>query len=122
MTDTRIRRAQAAFLKVALRLSERHGQHQFYALPQVQEAAAQDDVDRELAPWVFAGLLQRRDFDAYYALRDVPGDYRQLRTDLNGPSRTASPACDAADDLEAQLESLGDWLDLAMEIADGDPF
>ena len=113
----RIRLAQAAFLKVALRLCERHGQHQFYAFAQVREAAGGIDVDPELMPWVFAGLLPRADFEAYFALRDVPGDYRQLRTDLNGPASPPSAVCAPSDDFEEQLEALREWLDLAVEIA-----
>lgn len=117
--DTRIRPAQAALCKVARRLFDAHGQHQFYTLPQVQEAATQVDIDRPLMPWVFAGLVQRTDFDAYYSLRDVPGDYRQLRTDLSRPSDAASPdgkvALISDDEFEDMLESLLDLLDLAAD-------
>lgn len=117
--DTRIQPAQAALCKVARRLFDAHGQHQFYTLPQVQEAATQVDIDRTLMPWVFAGLVQRTDFDAYYSLRDVPGDYRQLRTDLSRPSDIASPDRRVPrvsdDDFEDMLESLLDLLDLAAD-------
>jgi|GEM_PF-4061466 len=117
--DTRIQPAQAALCKVARRLFDAHGQHQFYTLPQVQEASTQVTIDRTLLPWVFAGLVRRADFDAYYSLRDVPGDYRQLRTDLSRPSAPASSdgtvtlVSDA--EFEDMLETLLDLLDLAAD-------
>lgn len=117
--DTRIQPAQAALCKVARRLFDAHGQHQFYTLPQVQEASTQVVIDRALMPWVFAGLVQRTDFDAYYSLRDVPGDYRQLRTDLSRPSAPAPSGGQVAlvsdEEFEVTLETLLDLLDLAAD-------
>ncbi len=80
--DARIRGAQRDLCRVALRLAETDGRHQFYTLARVQAVAAATNADAESIPWIFAGLLSKDNFEAYYSLRDVPGTYGQLRADL----------------------------------------
>ena len=113
--DARIRRAQDALRQVALRLAASHGRHQFYALGPVLSASAALDVDTALAPWVLAALVGRPDFEAYYALRDVPATYARLRADLTAAAPAPAPMRRVGDDLGDSLESVLDWLDLAAE-------
>lgn len=113
-----MRSAQRDLCRVALHLAETDGRHQFYTLARVQAVAAAINVNAELIPWIFAGLLTRDDFEAYYSLRDVPGTYGQLRTDLT-PLALKSSASEAEPvDFREQLLSALDWLDLAGDIGD----
>lgn len=112
-----VQQAQAALCTVARELARTAGRRQHYALPHVQAVTAAIGLDHELAPWVFAALVARADFDAFFALRDTPGSYVQLRTALSatGARRSAADASDAAqDDPHA---SVLEWLDLASDLA-----
>jgi hypothetical protein len=113
--EHRLPQAQAALCKVARELSKVDGHHQFYPLTRVQSVTTAIGVDRELAPWVLAALITRPDFDAFYALRESPGTYLQLRTQLSTPVPRSSnfEASDA--EFEDELSSVLDWLDLASE-------
>ena len=112
-SEGRLQHAQAALCKVAQALSNSDGQHQFYPLARVQSAAATSKVDRELVPWVLAALVTRADFDAFYALRQVPGTYLQLRTQLSTPAPRIANAEASEVEFAEQLWSVLDWLDLA---------
>ncbi len=76
----RLRAILDAQRAVADALASAHGRRQFYALSQVRAALA--DVGSELQPWVLAVFVTRADFDAWFALRDTPGSYEQLRAAL----------------------------------------
>ncbi len=115
-----LQQAQAALCKVARELSKCDGQHQFYTLPRVQSVTIASSVDRELVPWVVAALVTRADFEAFYALREVPGTYLQLRTQLSTPAPRSSNAEAADAEFEEQLSSVLDWLDLASDFEDFD--
>ena len=113
--EERLHAAQAALCKVAWELSKCDGQHQFYTLTRVQSVTAAISVDRKLVPWVLAALVTRADFEAFYALRDVPGTYLQLRTQLSTPVPRSSNSEASNAEFEDELSSVLDWLDLASE-------
>lgn len=79
----RLRAIQRALCDVAATLAARHGQRQFYGLAQVRAAAAGVAVDWQ--PWVFAVFVARADFEAWFAVRETPGSYEQLRAALSAP-------------------------------------
>lgn len=110
-----VQQAQAALCTVARALARTEGRRQHYALPRVQAVTAAIGLDRELAPWVFAALVARADFDAFFALRDTPGSYVQLRTALSatGARRSTTDLSDPAPD--DPLASVLEWLDLAAD-------
>lgn len=118
--EDRLNQAQAALCKVARELSIRDGRRQFYTLTRVQSVAAASSVDRELVPWVLAALVTRADFEAFYALREVPGTYQQLRTQLSTPMPRISNAETSDTEIDEQLSSVLDWLDLASDFEDLD--
>ncbi len=76
----RLRAILNAQRTVAGALASAHGQRQFYTLSQVRARLA--DVGPGLQPWVLAVFVTRADFDAWFALRDTPGSYEQLRAAL----------------------------------------
>ena len=106
--------------KVAQALSSSDGQHQFYPLGRVQSATVASGVDSELVPWVLAALVTRADFEAFYALRQVPGTYMQLRTHLSVPTPRIANAQASEVEFAERLWSVLDWLDLAEDIEDLD--
>ncbi len=118
--NDQLQQAQAALCKVARELSKCDGQHQFYTLTRVQSVTTASSVDRELVPWVIAALVTRADFEAFYALREVPGTYLQLRTQLSTPAPRSSNAEASNAEFEEQLSSVLDWLDLASDFEDFD--
>ncbi len=118
--ENRLQFAQAALCKVAREISKSDGQQQFYSLTRVQSVAIASCVDRELIPWVAAALVTRPDFEAFYALRDVPGTYSQLRTQLSTPAPRNANSETTGSEFEEQLVTVLDWLDLAADIADCD--
>ncbi len=118
--EDRLPQAQAALCKVARELSKVDGQHQFYTLTRVQSVTAAISVDRELVPWVLAALVTRADFEAFYALREAPGTYLQLRTQLSTPAPRSSNAEASDAEFQEQLSSVLDWLDLASDFEDFD--
>jgi hypothetical protein len=108
----------AAVFETARALSLQHGQRQFYTLAQVQSQSASCDVDRMMLPWIFAALVRRADFEAYFAFRDVSGTYQQLRTTLSAQQvHEATDGSSEVDPREA-LSSALDWLDLAADFSD----
>lgn len=113
--EHRLPQAQAAQCSVARELSKVDGQHQFYTLTRVQSGTTAIGVDRELVPWVLAALVTRADFEAFYALREAPGTYAQLRTQLSTPVPRSSSAEAPDAEFEDQLSSVLDWLDLASD-------
>ena len=117
-----LRQAQVALCNVAHALSRSDGQHQFYPLARVQSATAASTVGRELVPWVIAALVTRADFEAFYALRQVPGTYLQLRTQLSAPQPRIANADASEVEFSEQLWSVLDWLDLAGNLEDLDWF
>lgn len=108
-----LRSAQVALLRVARHLAAADAPRQFYPLPQVQAASIALDVDRDLMPWIFAALLARPDFEAWYALRDTPGGYAQLRAELTTITPSIMPPEWVGDDFEVRFETLLDQLDLS---------
>ena len=107
-----------AVCRVAHDLSLQYGQRQFYTLAQVQLHAGSCGVDRLHVAWVFAALVTRADFEAYYAVRDVPGTYQHLRAALSEKPAHIVPAGSSAEDPREALWSALDWLDLAADIQD----
>ena len=55
------------------------GQRQFYSLAQVQAQVAACGVDAALSAWAFAVFVTREDFEAFFAIRQTPGNYPALR-------------------------------------------
>lgn len=76
----RLRAIQRALCGVAAALAGQYGQRQFYTLAQVRAGAA--GVHANWHPWVFAVFVARADFEAWFAVRDTPGSYEQLRAAL----------------------------------------
>lgn len=107
----RFRVIQRAVCDVARGLSRQHGQRQFYTLAQVRESAA--GVDAQWQPWIFAVFTARADFDAWFAVRDTPGSYEQLRAALaapdTAPDTTHLPAWTPADDGRWDGDSVELW-------------
>jgi hypothetical protein len=108
----------AAVVEVADALSLRSGRRQFYTLAQVQSQATSCGIDRPVVPWVFAALVTRSDFEAYYAVREVPGTYQQLRERLSARRTNLSPDESSDDDVRERLWSALDWLELAADLGD----
>lgn len=113
--DAGLRAAQGALCKVAGALAVRHGQRQFHALARVQAVVAALEVERELVPWVLAALVTRGDFEAFHALRDAPGSYLQLRTRLSTPAPRLADVGAFDAEVEEQLSTLLEWLELAVD-------
>ena len=110
--------AQLALCRVACCLAKSQGQRQFYDLTLVQAATLACGVDRELTPWVFAGLIRRPDFEAYYSLREVPGTYEQLHLDLSSVPFTVPGGLEESGDRADAYASLLDWLEVLAQAAD----
>jgi hypothetical protein len=96
-----------ALSQVARGLARAHGQRQFYALAQVQAEVGACGVGMALSAWAFAAFVTREDFEAFFAVRDTPGDYRALRAAMSptGP-RALSQARVFDDDFEIPVEAL----------------
>lgn len=108
MGPARWRAVQAATLAVGRGLSREHGLHQFYSLTQVQRQVGVAAVDGALQAWVHAMFVARADFEAYFAVRETPGTYAQLRPMLSAPElRTASPGASS----DEWLDDPWRWLD-----------
>ena len=108
MGPARWRAVQAATLAVGRGLSRAHGLHQFYSLSQVQRQVGVAAVDGALQAWVHAMFLARADFEAYFAVRETPGTYAQLRAMLSAPElRAASPGSSS----DEWPDDLWWWLD-----------
>ena len=100
--------AYGVLSEVARRLAQAHGQRQFYSLAQVQHQAAAVPVDAVLSAWVYAAFVTRADFDAFFAMREAPGGYVELRAAMSPPGRRAAPVPrDLAAEIEAIAESAG---------------
>lgn len=110
--------AQAALCRVACCLGKSQGQRQFYDITLVQAATLACGVGRELIPWVFAGLIRRPEFEAYYSLREVPGTYEQLRSDLSSVPFTTPNDLEQSGDSADEYASLLNWLEVLAEAAD----
>ena len=79
----------AALSKVARGLAGAHGQRQFYSLSQVQARVAAAGMDAALSPWAFAAFVTRDDFEAFFAVREGAGSYRELRAAMSPPEARA---------------------------------
>ena len=105
----RARAVQRAVVAVGQGLARAHGQRQFYALAQVQAQAVATDVAPALQAWVHATFVARADFEAYFAMRETPGAYEQLRAAMAVPEvrvRSDEPFFDDP------VDTLWQWLDL----------
>ena len=108
MGPARWRAVQAATLAVGRGLSREHGLHQFYSLTQMQRQVGVAAVDGALQAWGHAMFVARADFEAYFAVRETPGTYAQLRAMLSAPElRTASPSASS----DEWLDDPWRWLD-----------
>lgn len=107
---TRWRAIQAAALAVGRGLSREHGLHQFYSLARVQREISAAAVDGALQAWIYATFVSRADFEAYFAVRETPGTYAQLRTAMSTPKARTAPSVSFCDDGPDDLEELLWWL------------
>ena len=112
----RFRAIQRAACATARGLAREHGQHQFYTLSQVQSQAAAVAVDASLLAWVYAVFVTRDDFEAYFAVREAPGTYWQLRVAMTPETRSVpdptsgAVSDDAWADCRDELDELAQWL------------
>ena len=104
------RAVQAAALAVGRGLSRERGLHQFYSLTQVQRQVGVAAVDGALQAWVYATFVACADFEAYFAIRETPGTYAQLRAVLSAPELRIAPPGPSRDEW---LDELWWWLDQA---------
>ena len=79
----RLRAIQRAACAVAGGLSRLHGQRQFYPIAHVQSQARSAAVDSALLAWIYALFVKSEDFEAFFAVRETPGTYAQLRAALS---------------------------------------
>ena len=113
----RLRVIQAAACAVSRGLAGLHGRRQFYMLSQVQ--AAVSAVDIALLAWIHALFVTRDDFGAYFAMRETPGRYEQLRAAMSRPEArgtTNSAWHRSLEDPEVDLGDLWDLLDRAADL------
>jgi hypothetical protein len=107
------RAIQSAAQAVGRALSREHGFHQFYPLGQVQRQIAAAVVDGAAQPWVYAMFVSHADFEAYFAVRETPGTYAQLRAAMSAPEARSVPAgLSGGDGLDDPVD-LDDLVDLA---------
>ncbi len=107
---------RTAVSEVARGLARAHGQRQFYSLAQVQAQAVAAGVDAALWAWVFATLVTGDDFVAFFALRESPGGYRELRAAISAPEPRVVPPEKSVGSSEAELDELWSWLDLLRDL------
>jgi hypothetical protein len=108
----RARAVQRAVVAVGQGLARAHGQRQFYALAQVQAQAVAAEVAPALQAWVHATFVARADFEAYFAMRETPGTYEQLRAAMSVPEVRVQSYEPFFDD---PVDTLWQWLDLLAE-------
>ena len=108
MGPARWRAVQAVALAVGRGLAREHGLHQFYSLSQVQRQVGVAAIDGALQAWVYAMFVSRADFEAYFAVREVPGTYARLRAALSAPELRSVPPGASSDEW---LDDLWWWLD-----------
>ncbi len=108
----RARAVQRAVLAVGRGLAQAQGQRQFYSLAQVQAQAAAVGVAPALQAWVHATFVSPADFEAYFAMREIPGTYEQLRSAMSMPEGRAGSGESFVDDA---VDTLWRWLELLAE-------
>jgi len=104
------RTLHAALSEVARGLARAHGQRQFYALAGVQSQLLASGVAPALSPWVFAAFVAREDFDAFFAMRETPGTYAELRAAMSASVPREAVPDKSFETLEGPLEDLGGGL------------
>jgi hypothetical protein len=110
----RLRAIRSALCAVAPSLAQQHGQRQFYTLEQV--ASTLRGIAADWHPWIFAVFVARTDFEAWFAMRETPGSYVQLRGALAAQAvADATPWALAEDDRwdpddPEWIDCLTDWL------------
>ena len=105
----RARAVQRVVVAVGQGLARAHGQRQFYALAQVQAQAVAADAAPVLLAWIHAAFVSRADFEAFFAMRETPGTYEQLRAAMSMPEPRGSSEELMFDDA---VDTLWRWLDL----------
>ena len=99
---------QRVVLAVGRGLALAHGQRQFHSLSQVQAQAAAIGIAPALQAWVHASFVSRADFEAYFAMRERPGSYEQMRAAMSMPAMRARSDEFGVDDV---VDMLWRWLD-----------
>jgi hypothetical protein len=103
---------------VARGLARAHGQRQFYSLAQVLSQAGAWRVDTVLSAWIYAAFVTRGDFDAFFAVRETPGGYGELRAAMSRVEPRVVPEPTLRDhdiEIEIDVDDLWWWLQLAAE-------